>query len=83
MGSEVAPSGITVNAIAPGPIFTKMTTEPPIKKLRMDKVVAAKCPVGRWGLPQDFMGIANMLCSDAGSFITGQTFLVDGGYTLT
>jgi NAD(P)-dependent dehydrogenase (short-subunit alcohol dehydrogenase family) len=60
-----------------------MTTTPPMKKLMMDKVVAAKCPVGRWGLPEDFKGIANMLCSDAGAFITGQTILVDGGYTLT
>lgn len=83
LGLELAPYGVTVNAVAPGPIFTKMTTQPPIKKLRMDKVVAAKCPVGRWGLPEDFMGITTMLCSDAGSFITGQTILVDGGYTLS
>jgi|GEM_PF-2167143 2-deoxy-D-gluconate 3-dehydrogenase len=82
-GLDLAPYGVTVNAVAPGPIFTKMTTTPPMKKLMMDKVVAAKCPVGRWGLPEDFKGIANMLCSDAGAFITGQTILVDGGYTLT
>jgi 2-deoxy-D-gluconate 3-dehydrogenase len=82
-GLELAPYGVTVNAVAPGPIFTKMTTTPPLKKVRMDKVVAAKCPVGRWGLPEDFKGITNMLCSEAGGFITGQTLLVDGGYTLT
>jgi 2-dehydro-3-deoxy-D-gluconate 5-dehydrogenase len=82
-GLELAPHGVTVNAIAPGPIFTKMTTNPPMKKLMMDKVVATKCPVGRWGFPEDFKGIANMLCSEAGGFITGQTILVDGGYTLT
>ena len=82
-GLELAPYGITVNAIAPGPIFTSMTTKPPMKKLMMDRVVATKCPVGRWGFPEDFKGIANMLCSDAGGFITGQTLLVDGGYTLT
>lgn len=81
-GLELAPYGVTVNAVAPGPIFTKMTTNPPMKKLYMDKVVAAKCPVGRWGLPEDFKGITNMLCSEAGGFITGQTFLIDGGYTL-
>lgn len=83
LGLELAPYGVTVNAVAPGPIFTKMTTEPHLKKLRMDRVVAAKCPVGRWGFPQDFKGIANLLCSEAGGFITGQTILVDGGYTLT
>lgn len=82
-GLELAPYGVTVNAVAPGPIFTKMTTKPPMKKLMMDRVVAAKCPVNRWGLPEDFKGIANMLCSEAGGFITGQTILVDGGYTLT
>jgi len=82
-GLELAPYGVTVNAIAPGPIFTKMTTTPPLKKLMMDRVVSVKCPVGRWGFPEDFKGIANMLCSDAGGFITGQTILVDGGYTLT
>lgn len=82
-GLELAPYKVTVNAVAPGPIFTKMTTNPPLKKLRMDRVVAAKCPVGRWGYPEDFKGIANMLCSEAGGFITGQTILVDGGYTLT
>lgn len=82
-GLDLAPYGVTVNAIAPGPIFTKMTTNPPMKKLYMDKIVAAKCPVGRWGVPEDFKGIVNMLCSEAGGFITGQTILVDGGYTLT
>ncbi|MGH4120767.1 SDR family NAD(P)-dependent oxidoreductase [Clostridium sp.] len=82
-GLELAPYGVTVNAIAPGPIYSRMTTEPPMKKLMMDRVVAAKCSVGRWGFPEDFKGIANMLCSDAGGFITGQTILVDGGYTLT
>ncbi|MFA9422367.1 MAG: SDR family NAD(P)-dependent oxidoreductase [Sedimentibacter sp.] len=82
-GLELAPYGVTVNAIAPGPIFTKMTTTPPLKKLGMDRVIAVKCPVGRWGFPEDFKGIANMLCSQAGGFITGQTILVDGGYTLT
>jgi 2-deoxy-D-gluconate 3-dehydrogenase len=82
-GLELAPYGVTVNAVAPGPILTKMTATTPEKKLRLDKVVAAKCPVGRWGLPEDFKGITNMLCSEAGGFITGQTFLVDGGYTLT
>lgn len=82
-GLELAPYGVTVNAIAPGPILTKMTATTPAKKLMMDKVVATKCPVGRWGFPEDFKGIANMLCSEAGGFITGQTILVDGGYTLT
>lgn len=82
-GLELAPYGVTVNALAPGPILTKMTATTPEKKSRLDKVVEAKCPVGRWGLPEDFKGITNMLCSEAGGFITGQTFLIDGGYTLT
>ncbi|HLR33736.1 MAG TPA: SDR family oxidoreductase, partial [Tissierellales bacterium] len=82
-GLDLAPYGVTVNAVAPGPIFTKMTTEPEMKKLMMDRIVSTKCPVGRWGQPDDFKGIVNMLCSEAGGFITGQTILVDGGYTLT
>ena len=82
-GLELGPYGVTVNAVAPGPILTKMTATTPEKKERLQKIVDAKCPVGRWGYPDDFKGITNMLCSDAGSFITGQTFIVDGGYTLT
>ena len=82
-GLELAPYGVTVNAVAPGPILTKMTATTPMKKLMMDRITAAKCPVGRWGYPEDFKGITNMLCSEAGGFITGQTLLIDGGYTLT
>ena len=42
----------------------------------------ARIPLGRFGTPEDLIGAALLLASDAGSFITGQTLFVDGGRTL-
>ncbi len=42
----------------------------------------ARIPLGRFGTPEDLIGVAVLLASDAGSFITGQTIFVDGGRTL-
>ena len=73
--------GIRVNAIAPGVIetdFAKALWENP-KARRM--IENGNC-IGRLGQPEDVAGLAVFLASDAASFITGQTLLVDGGSTI-
>lgn len=78
---EFARSGIRANAILPGWIDTAMTE----KALNWDKFrdkVLPRVPARRWGKPEDFGAIAIYLVSDASSYHTGDTFLIDGGYSL-
>ena len=77
---EWAPHRINVNAIGPGYIATELT-EPLRKDREFDRWVLAKTPLGRWGTPQDLVGVAVLLASKAGEFITGQIFYIDGGWT--
>lgn len=78
MAQDLAPWGITANAIAPGPISTELTDRLVQGELRdyFDRMLV----VGRWGKPQDLVGPLLLLASDAGSFITGATLPVDGGW---
>ena len=78
---EFARHGIRANAILPGWIETAMTE----KALNWDKFrdkVLPRVPMRRWGRPADFGAIAVYLVSDASSYHTGDTFLIDGGYSL-
>jgi len=78
---EFARNGIRANAILPGWIDTAMTE----KALNWDKFrdkVLPRVPMRRWGKPEDFGAIAVYLVSDASSYHTGDTFLIDGGYSL-
>ena len=78
---EFARNGIRANAILPGWIETAMTE----KALNWDKFrdkVLPRVPMRRWGRPEDFGAIAVYLVSDASSYHTGDTFLIDGGYCL-
>jgi NAD(P)-dependent dehydrogenase (short-subunit alcohol dehydrogenase family) len=77
---EGAKDDVCVNAICPGPFDTPMNvalTEDP--KTRAE--FAARIPVGRWGDPQDLRGLTLLLCSPACQFITGSSYLIDGGWT--
>jgi NAD(P)-dependent dehydrogenase (short-subunit alcohol dehydrogenase family) len=47
-----------------------------------DKVIATRVPMRRWGEPEDFGGLAVYLASDASRFHTGDSFTIDGGYTI-
>ena len=76
---ELGGHGITVNVIAPGPIATE-ATEVTIPKERVDALVAT-ASVKRMGEVDDLVGTLLFLCSDAASWVTGQTFVVDGGIT--
>ncbi|MDE1948201.1 MAG: SDR family oxidoreductase [Burkholderiales bacterium] len=78
LAKEWAAYDINVNAIAPGFFETRMT------QYIMDKQheqTAALAPLGRTGGPEDLKGVAALLASDAGAFITGQIIAVDGGLT--
>jgi NAD(P)-dependent dehydrogenase (short-subunit alcohol dehydrogenase family) len=73
--------GIRVNAIAPGFIVTEQSA-----RARQDPAftasVEARTPLGRWGHPDDIVGAALFLASDAAAFITGACLPVDGGYSV-
>jgi len=79
LAAQWAEHGIRVNAIAPGSIETGMTET-------LDPVIQEKTRagilLGRFGRADEVSGTLALLASDASSFITGQTFLVDGGQSL-
>jgi NAD(P)-dependent dehydrogenase (short-subunit alcohol dehydrogenase family) len=74
---DLGPFGITVNSIAPGPFLTDL----PGKLLTEDEKrrFAERTALGRWGRPPEIAGAALLLASEAGSYITGSTLVVDGG----
>jgi NAD(P)-dependent dehydrogenase (short-subunit alcohol dehydrogenase family) len=76
-----AGDGIRVNAVAPGFIVTQQSA-----RSRNDPAhvaaVAARTPMGRWGLPADIAGPVLFLCSPAAAFMTGTCLAVDGGYSV-
>jgi NAD(P)-dependent dehydrogenase (short-subunit alcohol dehydrogenase family) len=77
---ELAPYGITVNGISPGPFPTDLTTALTQDPVRMAEFTA-KIPLGRWGKLEEVGALAVFLCSDAAGFITGTDILIDGGWT--
>jgi len=79
---EVGPKGVRVNAIAPGMIETALS-EYYWKDEGRRSLILKKQPIQRLGTPQDVAELALLLASDRGSYITGQTFVVDGGFTLS
>ena len=81
MAVELARHQITVNSILPGWIRSDMTTA----MQTMDKFnerVIGRVPMGGWGDPADFAGIAVYLASRAARFHTGDALVIDGGYTI-
>jgi 3-oxoacyl-[acyl-carrier protein] reductase/meso-butanediol dehydrogenase/(S,S)-butanediol dehydrogenase/diacetyl reductase len=79
LGGELGPAGIRVNAVAPGMIDTSRMDDVPRGKV-WDDVVRANIPLGRAGTGDDIAQTVVFLCSDQASWITGQTFTVDGGH---
>ncbi len=78
MASELAPHGITANAVAPGPVDTPMT-----KVLHSDEFRGAyirAIPMKRYGLPEEIAATVSFLASDAAAYLTGATLPVDGGF---
>lgn len=77
LAKELAPSGIRVNAIAPGVIDTKMND---FLSSEEKEELKAEIPMERFGKPEEIAKIAAFLCSDDSSYITGQIIRADGGY---
>lgn len=75
---QLAESGITVNNIAPGVIYTDRNVEALSDPVYAEKVKSS-IPVGFYGQPEDCAGIISLLCSEEGRYITGQSIYVDGG----
>lgn len=76
---ELAPKGITVNAIAPGMITTRMSER--VRQLA-GQTILSSIPVGRYGEPQDVAGAVLFLAQPAASYVTGQVIDVNGGLGL-
>ena len=76
MGAEFAARGIRVNALAPGTVDTDMVRNNPPE---MQKLMAAASPMKRAASPDEMVGPALFLVSDAASFVTGQVVIADGG----
>ena len=78
LAKELGPFGVRANAIAPGLIETKFSAALFQNKKAYEYVVG-NVPLGRHGQPEDIVGAAVFLASDASAYITGQTLVVDGG----
>lgn len=74
--AELASRGVRVNALAPGAIDTDMVRKTPSAEVER---MASANHLKRLGLPDEMVGTALLLTSDAGSYITGQTIIADGG----
>lgn len=76
---ELAPFGITVNAVAPGfiPVERHADVSEDIRAAYL-----ASVPAGRWGTPEDIAHVVSFLASDRSGFVTGQRIVVDGGRSL-
>ena len=72
--------GITVNCVAPGPFLTDLPMSLLSEKEKQE--FARTTAMNRWGDPKELAGPVLMLCGEAGSYITGATLVVDGGYLL-
>jgi NAD(P)-dependent dehydrogenase (short-subunit alcohol dehydrogenase family) len=77
---ELAPSGVRVNAVAPGTIDTELTRSLAVDPDALDRLVARRIPLGRLGAPEDIAEAVAWLSSDDASYVTGHTLVVDGGW---
>lgn len=78
--AEFGPTGVRVNAVAPGVVETPLTA--PIKASReWYEAYAAKSVFRRWARPEEMVGPTLFLVSDAASYVTGTVLFVDGGWT--
>ncbi len=79
LAKELAPRGITVNAVAPGFIATEMMDNiPEEKKAEYIKAI----PMGRYGKAEDVANMVAAMCSEAFDYVTGQVIVLDGGLSL-
>jgi NAD(P)-dependent dehydrogenase (short-subunit alcohol dehydrogenase family) len=81
LAAQWARRGVRVNAIAPGWFPSEMTDEL-FENQEGRKFIRKRTPMGRAGLPEELLGPLLLLASDASSYMTGQTIVVDGGWTI-
>lgn len=79
LACEWARDGISVNAIAPGVFPSELNSEFVLDTPRGQEILL-RTPMGRFGKPEELVGVAVLLASDSASFLTGQCIAVDGGY---
>jgi NAD(P)-dependent dehydrogenase (short-subunit alcohol dehydrogenase family) len=79
LACEWAKDGICVNAIVPGVFPTELNKQLIMGTPRGNEMLM-RTPMGRFGKPEELVGVAILLASDGASFLTGQTIAVDGGY---
>lgn len=83
LATEVGKFGVRVNAVAPGYVETDMTRSWLNESAERRAKLLSRIPLGRFATPDDVVGTLMFLASGASDYITGQTLLVDGGWTTT
>lgn len=81
MAVQWARDGVRVNAVAPGIVATRMTAALLASEDRTERQLA-RTPIGRLGVPEDIAPVVQFLASAAAGYVTGQTLVVDGGYSV-
>jgi NAD(P)-dependent dehydrogenase (short-subunit alcohol dehydrogenase family) len=79
---DYAKQGIRINAVNPGVIVTEMADRMTTQGIPLEQI-ESMAPMGRMGQPEEIAATVVFLCSEAASYITGQSLAVDGGYTAT
>jgi gluconate 5-dehydrogenase len=78
MALDLGRKGVTVNCLAPGPFLTELPMT--LLSERQKKALSGRTAFSRWAEPDELVGPALLLASEAGSFVTGETLVVDGGF---
>jgi NAD(P)-dependent dehydrogenase (short-subunit alcohol dehydrogenase family) len=78
---ELGRQGVRVNAICPGLVETKFA-EAMLQTDMISQKYTERAALGRWAQPDEIGGLVRYLASDESSYVTGQSFVIDGGYLI-